>query len=53
MEVKNQLLITEFSRQHADARTPLEHWLATVIASNWSNYVELKEDFPQCDYIPK
>lgn len=53
MKVKNQHLITAFSRKHADSREPLTQWLETTTTCEWSNFIDLKNNFPQCDYIPK
>lgn len=53
LEVFNQNLLYEFGKLHSDARKPLAAWLAIARSTDCSNLVELKSDFPSCDYIPK
>ncbi len=53
LEVFNQNLLYEFGKLHPGARKPLSVWLAIVECRDWTNLIELKQDFPSCDYIPK
>lgn len=46
MNILTRQALIEFYNKHADARTPLETWLATCKKAEWRNYNELALAYP-------
>ncbi|MCL2028033.1 MAG: type II toxin-antitoxin system HigB family toxin [Bacteroidales bacterium] len=51
MEIRGKEIIEDFCRKHADATTPLEHWVEYIEMAKWTNHNELKASFPSVDYV--
>lgn len=46
MNILKRQAIAEFYEKHADARTPLETWLAISKKAEWKNFNELSLAYP-------
>lgn len=51
MFIANKVLLDDFVQIHAQAAKPLNKWIETVKAAQWSNHAELKAMFPSADYV--
>ncbi|MFA7445982.1 MAG: type II toxin-antitoxin system HigB family toxin [Flavobacteriaceae bacterium] len=51
MLITNKIVLTEFSRKHADTVKPLNKWIETIEDSVLTNHNELKALFPSVDYV--
>ena len=51
MRVVTPRRLTEFSRKHAMAKTPLLHWYEIVKQANWENLSDVKRDFRTMEYV--
>jgi mRNA interferase HigB len=51
MEFFGREIIEDFCKKHADATTPMEHWMEYIEMANWKNHNELKASFPSADYV--
>lgn len=51
MLITNKIVLTEFSRKHADTVKPLNKWIEIIEDSVPTNHNELKALFPSVDYV--
>lgn len=51
MIITNKIVLTEFSRKHADTVKPLNKWIETIEDNVFENHNELKALFPSADYV--
>ena len=42
----------EFGRKHADARGPIEAWVAEVESANWRTSTDVKHRYPSASILP-
>ena len=49
MHVISEKKLREFWDVHADAEQPLRAWLKRTEGSAWSNFAELRADYPHAD----
>ena len=45
--------MNEFTEKHPDTKSALARWYALVRESRFSNFVQLREIFPQADQVGK
>ncbi|MGA8099931.1 MAG: type II toxin-antitoxin system HigB family toxin [Candidatus Cybelea sp.] len=45
------MTLQKAARQHADVANALAMWRAVVAAAGWTNFAQLKADFPSADYV--
>jgi len=45
--------LNEFTEKHPDTKSALARWYALVRESRFSNFVQLREIFPQADQVEK
>jgi len=45
--------LNEFTEKHPDTKSALARWYALVRESRFSNFVQLREIFPQADQVGK
>ncbi|MFY9886412.1 MAG: type II toxin-antitoxin system HigB family toxin [Candidatus Cybelea sp.] len=45
------MTLQKAARKHADVANALAMWRAVVAAAGWTNFVQLKADFPSADYV--
>jgi mRNA interferase HigB len=43
--------LKEFMEKHPDARVSLQDWIDTVQQASWSNFNDLKADFPNASLV--
>lgn len=46
-------LIREFSRKHADSRTPLDDWYRIARRARWNSLLDVRAVFPTADAVGK
>ncbi len=51
MVIITKKTIQHYGRIHPNAIDALNDWYIRVILSDWSNFNDLKTDFPTCDYV--
>jgi mRNA interferase HigB len=51
MHIITRMRLTEFSRKHVDARTPLHEWARIMRRKRYASHLEVKRDFPLADFI--
>ena len=51
LRVISRKAIVEFAKTHADSLPPLTSWYATVTEASWTNFAELRADFPSADQL--
>jgi mRNA interferase HigB len=44
-------VLARFTRRHAPARKPLQHWEQLVGFASWKSFVDLKKTFGSADHI--
>ena len=47
--ILGQVTLQKAGRKHADVANALAMWSAVVAAAGWTNFAELKADFPSAD----
>ncbi len=52
MRIIKRHIIDDFKSKHADARKPLENWLAIVSLSSWETPSDIKKVFGSADFLP-
>ena len=53
MHVITRKRLNEFAEKHSDAKSPLARWYAIIRKRRFSNFVKLREVFPQADQVGK
>ena len=53
MHVITRKRLNEFTEKHPDTKSALARWYALVRESRFSNFVQLREIFPQADQVGK
>jgi mRNA interferase HigB len=51
MKVIGKPIIDEYSQRHADARSPVEAWLAEVEDANWQSPKDVKYRYPNASIL--
>jgi mRNA interferase HigB len=51
MRIITKRRLTDFYKQHADAKSSLLAWHKNTSAATWQNLVELKAAFPSADLV--
>ena len=51
MIIANKELLERFVRSHANVIKPLNKWITEVRRAKWSNHNDLKQMFPNADYV--
>ncbi len=51
VRILGQVTLQKAARKHADVANALAMWRAVVAAAGWTNFVQLKADFPSADYV--
>lgn len=51
MRIITKRRLTDFYKQHADAKNSLLAWHKNTNAAAWQNLVELRETFPSADLV--
>jgi mRNA interferase HigB len=51
MNVISQKALRQFWEKHADAKDSLLVWYKLATKSNWASLVEIKEHYPDTDYV--
>lgn len=51
MHIITRMRLTEFSRKHGDARSPLHEWARIMRRKRYVSHLEVRRDFPLADFI--
>ena len=51
MRIINKEILDLFVKKHADAAKPVNRWIEVLEDAKWQSHNELKELFPNADYI--
>ena len=51
MRLINKEILDLFVKKHADAVKPVNRWIEVLEHAKWQNHNELKELFPNADYV--
>ena len=51
MNIKRAIIIEDFCKKHSDTIDVLSKWVIDVSNAKWTNYHDLKADFPSADYV--
>jgi mRNA interferase HigB len=51
MIVITRTRLLDFSKQHPTSVEPLNRWYAIIKNADWSNFSDLKQLFPNADYV--
>jgi len=51
MKIVNAKLLTDFARENPNAATAINRWVEVVKAVEWKHHGDLKQVFPQADYV--
>jgi mRNA interferase HigB len=51
MHVISRKRLVEFGADHADSVEPLDRWYRIARKANWTNFGELRGDFPGADQV--
>ena len=51
MKILGQTILQNAAKRHANAAGAIVAWLAIVKSAKWSNFVQLRKDFPSADYV--
>lgn len=52
MRILGQVALQKAARKHAEVANALAMWRGVVAAAGWTNFAQLKADFPSADYVP-
>lgn len=53
MHIITRKRLNEFSAQHPDAKTALQHWYEQIKGRHFQNFAELRAVFPAADQVGK
>jgi mRNA interferase HigB len=51
VRILGQVNLQKAARKHANVANALAMWRAAVTAAKWTNFAQLKADFPTADYV--
>src|ERR1700729_2183827 len=51
VRIVGQIALQAAARKHAGVSNALAMWRAVVTVARWSNFAQLKADFPSADYV--
>ena len=51
VRILGQVTLQKAARKNADVANALAMWRAVVAAAGWTNFAQLKADFPSADYV--
>lgn len=51
MNVISKKKIDDFCKVHADSKNALITWFKKSVKSDWSNFAEIRQDYPSADWI--
>lgn len=53
MQIRNLHVIDRFKNAHADARAPMNEWIAKTLAADWSTTADLRETFGSASFVKR
>ncbi len=51
VKIINAKLLIDFTRENPDAIVAINKWIEVVSAATWKHHGDLKQIFPQADYV--
>ena len=51
MKIVNAKLLVDYARENPNAATAINRWVEVVSAAAWKHHGDLKQLFPQADYV--
>jgi len=51
MKIVNAKLLIDFARENPNAAAAINRWVEAVKAATWRHHSDLKQLFPQADYV--